>query len=57
MTKAILFDLDGTLLPMEQEVFVRDYLGRMTGLPGPPRLRPSEPHQGRLGGHRSHGKK
>lgn len=30
MTKAILFDLDGTLLPMEQEVFVRDYLGRMT---------------------------
>ena len=29
MTKAILFDLDGTLLPMDQEVFVRDYLGRM----------------------------
>ena len=29
MTKAILFDLDGTLLPMDQDVFVKDYLGRM----------------------------
>ena len=29
MTKAILFDLDGTLLPMDQEVFVRDYFRRM----------------------------
>ena len=29
MIKAILFDLDGTLLPMDQEVFVRDYLGRL----------------------------
>lgn len=29
MKKAILFDLDGTLLPMEQEVFVKDYFGRM----------------------------
>ena len=29
MTKAILFDLDGTLLPMDQEVFVKDYLGRL----------------------------
>lgn len=27
--KAVLFDLDGTLLPMDQEVFVKDYLGRM----------------------------
>ena len=27
--KAILFDLDGTLLPMDQEVFVRNYLARM----------------------------
>lgn len=27
--KVILFDLDGTLLPMDQEVFVKDYLGRM----------------------------
>ena len=29
MIKAILFDLDGTLLPMDQDVFVKDYLGRM----------------------------
>lgn len=35
MTKAILFDLDGTLLPMDQEVFVRDYLGRMTAFLAP----------------------
>ena len=27
--KAILFDLDGTLLPMDQDVFVRSYLKRM----------------------------
>ena len=29
MLTTILFDLDGTLLPMDQEVFVKDYLGRM----------------------------
>ena len=29
MITTILFDLDGTLLPMDQEVFVQDYLGRM----------------------------
>lgn len=27
MTKAVLFDLDGTLLPMDQEQFVEKYLG------------------------------
>ena len=27
MLKAVLFDLDGTLLPMEQEVFVKYYFG------------------------------
>lgn len=27
--KAILFDLDGTLLPMDQELFVKSYLGRL----------------------------
>lgn len=26
---AILFDLDGTLLPMDQEIFVKDYFGRL----------------------------
>lgn len=30
MTKAILFDLDGTLLPMDQEEFVKDYFSRIT---------------------------
>ena len=35
MTKAILFDLDGTLLPMDQEVFVEDYLGRMAAFLAP----------------------
>ena len=35
MTKAILFDLDGTLLAMDQEVFVRDYLGRMAAFLAP----------------------
>jgi len=29
MLKAVLFDLDGTLLPMEQDVFVEDYFGRL----------------------------
>ncbi|MDD5864049.1 MAG: HAD family hydrolase [Firmicutes bacterium] len=29
MLTTILFDLDGTLLPMDQEVFVKDYLGRL----------------------------
>lgn len=29
MITTILFDLDGTLLPMDQEKFVKDYLGRM----------------------------
>lgn len=27
--EAILFDLDGTLLPMDQEVFIRSYFGRL----------------------------
>lgn len=29
MITTILFDLDGTLLPMDQDVFVKDYLGRL----------------------------
>ncbi len=29
MITTILFDLDGTLLPMDQDVFVQSYLGRM----------------------------
>ena len=30
MIKAILFDLDGTLLPMDQDVFVKKYLELLT---------------------------
>lgn len=29
MIKTIFFDLDGTLLPMDQEAFVKSYLRRM----------------------------
>ena len=29
MITTVLFDLDGTLLPMEQDTFVKDYLGRI----------------------------
>jgi len=28
--KAVLFDLDGTLLPMDQEVFLKSYLGMLS---------------------------
>ena len=35
MIKAILFDLDGTLLPMDQEVFVKDYMGRIAAFLAP----------------------
>ncbi len=27
----VLFDLDGTLLPMDQDIFVKDYFGRIAG--------------------------
>lgn len=30
MITTILFDLDGTLLPMDQEVFIKDYTARLT---------------------------
>lgn len=29
MLKAVLFDLDGTLLPMDQDIFMKDYFGRL----------------------------
>ena len=31
MLKAVLFDLDGTLLPMDQATFMKDYFGRLMG--------------------------
>lgn len=33
--KAILFDLDGTLLPMDQDVFIRDYMQRLAAKMAP----------------------
>lgn len=33
--KAILFDLDGTLLPMDQDVFIKEYLGGLVGVLAP----------------------
>ena len=35
MITTVLFDLDGTLLPMDQEVFVKDYLGRIAAKMAP----------------------
>ena len=35
MIKAILFDLDGTLLPMDQDEFVKDYFSRITAFLAP----------------------
>ena len=31
MITTVLFDLDGTLLPMDQDIFVKDYFGRIAG--------------------------
>ena len=31
MIKAVLFDLDGTLLPMDQDVFIECYMGKLVG--------------------------
>ena len=35
MISTILFDLDGTLLPMDQEVFIKNYLGRLASYMAP----------------------
>ena len=41
MIKAILFDLDGTLLPMDQDTFIKAYFGLLAKklAPGVMRLR------------------
>ena len=39
---AVLFDLDGTLLPMDQEKFTRGYLGMLCGKLAPRGYRPEE---------------
>ena len=35
MIKTVLFDLDGTLLPMDMECFTKDYFSRMAGYMAP----------------------
>lgn len=40
--KAILFDLDGTLLPMDQNVFIKAYLGGLVGLLAPLGYNPTD---------------
>ena len=34
-TKVVLFDLDGTLLPMDQDVFVKSYMKRLAAYLAP----------------------
>ena len=42
MITTVLFDLDGTLLPMDQEVFVKDYFGRIAAKVAPAGYDPKE---------------
>ena len=35
MITTVLFDLDGTLLPMDQDIFVKDYFGRIAAKVAP----------------------
>ena len=42
MISTVLFDLDGTLLPMDQEVFVKDYFGRIAAKVAPAGYDPKE---------------
>ena len=42
MVKTVLFDLDGTLLPMDQDVFVKDYFSRIAGKIAPRGYDPKE---------------
>ena len=42
MISTVLFDLDGTLLPMDQDVFVKDYFGRIAAKVAPAGYAPNE---------------
>ena len=42
MITTVLFDLDGTLLPMDQDVFVKDYFGRIAAKVAPAGYDPKE---------------
>ena len=54
MVKAVLFDLDGTLLPMDQDEFTKGYFKLLVGFV---RIRGKEPGRGRVEGYSSHGEK
>ena len=42
MITTVLFDLDGTLLPMDQDIFVKDYFGRIAAKVAPAGYDPKE---------------
>lgn len=55
MIKNILFDLDGTLLPMDMEKFTHGYFKRLVAKAAPARLRTRKTYKKRLGGHGGNG--
>ena len=48
--KAVLFDLDGTLLPMDQSIFLKEYLKRLAGFVAPHGIAPNKMIDATLGG-------
>lgn len=54
---AVLFDLDGTLLPMDQDVFTRAYFKLLAQRFAPEGYPAGGDDSGRLGGHRRDGQK
>ena len=48
--QAVLFDLDGTLLPMDQSVFLKEYLKRLAGFVAPHGIAPDKMIDATLGG-------
>ncbi len=51
----ILFDLDGTLLPMDQEAFTTGYFKFLAKKLAPYGYEPEIPRRRHLGGHGGHG--
>ncbi len=47
--KAVLFDLDGTLLPMDQSIFLKEYLKRLAGFVAPHGIEPDKMIDATLG--------
>ena len=55
MIKNILFDLDGTLLPMDMEKFTQGYFKRLVMKAAPHGYEPEKAYEKRLGRHRGNG--